>query len=182
MKEIEIVDDPDTIKIIVEETRSKILRLLRFRDMTISEMSSILNKNISTVFRHVKKLEKAGLIEIKGERKIHNVPEKMYGRKAKTILLAPESYERSSFIKRFTEKRAIAIKNALQEIGYVVPDDGYIIDLMQYIDEITFTDLERLTRDMDWNNLRALKEILILLNTHPEKIKEMKKKIYKPIN
>ncbi len=180
MKEIEIVSDPDVIKLITEETRSKILRLLRFRDMTISELSSILNKDISTIFRHIKKLEKAGLVSVTGERKIHNIPEKVYGRTIKTLFLAPEAYERSAFIRRLQEKSAETIKEALGEIGYEVRDLEFLKDIIAYLDEITLEDINRLTRDMEWNNLRKLKEILILLNIDDKKIEELRKKIQSP--
>ena len=181
MKEIEIVDDPDKIKIIIEETRAKILRLLRFRDMTISEMSSILNKDVSTIFRHVKKLENAGLIRVTGERKIHNVPEKLYGRVAKTIILAPESFERSSMIRRFEEKRTINVKRALEEMGYEVGDENFLKKFMIYIEDLPIEDLNKLSKDMDWNDLRVLQHILILLKIDVDRVKDLRKKIYKPI-
>ncbi len=180
MKEIEIVSDPEVIKLITEETRSKILRLLRFRDMTISELSSILNKDISTIFRHIKKLEKAGLVKVTGERKVHNIPEKVYGRTIKTIFLAPEAYERSAFIRRFKEKHAEAVKEALSEIGYEVKDEEFFKNFLMYLDEITLEDINKLTRDMDWNNIRKLKEVLILLNIDLKKIEELRKKVHSP--
>ena len=181
MKEIEIVDDPEKIKIIIEETRAKILRLLRFRDMTISEMASILNKDVSTVFRHVKKLENAGFIKVTGERKIHNVPEKLYGRVAKTIFLAPESFEKTSFIRRFEEKRTANVKRALEEMGYEVEDVDFLKKIMIYVEDLPIEDLNKLRKDMDWNDLRVLQHILILLKIEPEKIEEIRKKIHMPI-
>ncbi len=181
MKEIEIVDDPEKIKIIIEETRAKILRLLRFRDMTISEMASILNKDVSTIFRHVKKLENAGLIRITGERKIHNVPEKLYGRTAKTIILAPESFEKSSVVRRFEEKRTANIRRALEEMGYDVEDEDFLRKFLLYMEELPIEDLNKLTHDMDWNDLRALQHILILLRINLKKIEELRKKVYRPM-
>jgi len=180
MREIEIVEDPETIKIIVEETRSKILRLLRFRDMTISEIASILNKDVSTVFRHIKKLEKAGLVEVTGERKVHNIPEKIYGRTIKTIFLAPEAYENNSFVRRFKEKEAQEVIEALSEIGYNVKDHDSLKEIISYLDEITKEDINRLKRDMDWNYLRKLKEILILLNMDCEEVEKLKKIVQLP--
>ena len=181
MKEIEIVDDPDKIKIIIEETRAKILRLLRFRDMTISEMASILNKDVSTIFRHVKKLESAGFIRVTGERKIHNVPEKLYGRIAKTIILAPESFERSSLIRRFEEKRTANVKRALGEMGYEIEDEDFLKKFMIYIEDLPIEDLNKLSRDMDWNDLRVLQHILILLKIDVNRMNDLRKKIYKPM-
>ncbi len=180
MKEIEIVDDPEIIKIIVEETRSKILRLLRFRDMTISEIASILNKDVSTIFRHIKKLEKAGLIKVTGERKVHNIPEKLYGRTIKTIILAPEAYERSSFIKRYTEKAFSEIKEALSEMGYSVEDEKFLKDFLLKIEDLPLEDLNLLIRDMEWNNLRRLKTLLILLKIDWKEVEKLREKVHKP--
>ncbi len=180
MKEIEIVDDPEIIKIIVEDTRKKILQLLRFRDMTISEMASILNKNVSTVFRHVKKLENVGLVKVTGERKVHNVPEKLYGRTARTIFLAPESFERNTFTRRFNEKRVKEINKALKEMGYHVSDEEYLKNLIIYIDEITISDFEKLKRDMEWNDFRTLRDILLLLKMPIQDIEKLRKNIHSP--
>ncbi len=180
MKEIEIVSDPETIKVIIEDTRSKILKLLRFRDMTISELSSILNKDISTIFRHVKKLEKAGLVEVTGERRVHNVPEKVYGRTVKTIFLAPEAYEKSAFTRRYQERTAEQIREALLDMGYFVEDTEFLKEFIVYMEEITLEDIDKLRKDMDWNHLRTLKELLLLLKIPPEKIEELRKNIHSP--
>ncbi len=180
MKEIEIVDDPEIIKVIIEDTRSKILRLLRFRDMTISEIASILNKDISTIFRHIKKLEKHGLIKVTGERKMHNVPEKLYGRTVRTIILAPESYERNAFIKRYAEKRVINIKNALEKLGYHVESKDDLYKFILYLDELSTEKIENLQRDIDWNDLWRLREILTILSMTPEDIKKLRKIVHSP--
>ncbi len=180
MKEIEIVDDPEIIKIIVEETRSKILKLLRFRDMTISEIASILNKDVSTIFRHMKKLEKAGIVKVTGERRVHNIPEKVYGRTIRTIILAPEAYEKSAVYKRFREKAYSEIKEALLEMGYVVEDDKFLREFILRMEEIPIEDLNMLTRDMDWNNLRLLKALIVLMKIDGKSIEELKKKVHKP--
>ncbi len=180
MKEIEIVDDPDKIKIIIEETRSKILRLLRFRDMTISEIASILNKDVSTIYRHIKKLEKAGFVKITGERKTHNVPEKIYGRTAKTILLAPETYEKSDVAKKIAKKRTEIIKTSLEQLGYSIKDFDGMVDMLVYLDELAVHELENLNRDMDWNTLWRLKLILILLKIDRKKLEELRKIIHSP--
>ena len=180
MKEIEVVDDPEVIKLIIEDTRSKILRLLRFRDMTISEISSILNKDVSTIFRHIKKLEKYGIVKVTGERKVHNVPEKIYGRTVRTIIFAPESFERNSFMKRYTERRIMNIKNALEKMGFMVKDKDALHKLILHFDELSTYNIEKLERDMDWNDLWRVRELILLLNIEPEDIEKLKKIVHSP--
>jgi len=174
MREIEIVDDPEKIKIIIEETRSKILHLLRFRDMTISELASILNKDVSTIFRHIKKLEKAGFVKVTGERKLHNVPEKIYGRTARTFFLAPESYKKDVMIEKFNRRRMETLLKALESIGYKVEDKKEFIDLLLYLDEVSIKDLENLKMDVEWGILGKLKNLLILLKINERELQKIK--------
>ncbi len=179
MKEIEIVDDPDKIKIIIEDTRTKILRLLKFRDMTISELASILNKDVSTIFRHIKKLENAGFVKVTGERKIHNVPEKIYGRTIKTIFLAPETYAKDEAIKKMNKKRVEILVDTLNSLGYEVKDVDSLFDLLIHLDELSIKDIEKLEKDVDWGILRKLALVLVLLkisNEDLEKLREIVKK------
>jgi len=174
MKEVEIVDDPEKIKIIIEDTRTKILRLLRFRDMTISELASILNKDVSTIFRHIKKLESAGFVKVTGERRIHNVPEKIYGRTAKTIFLAPESYVKDEAIKKMNKKRVEILADTLRSLGYKVKDVDALFDILIHLDELTIKDMERLEKDVDWGILRKLALLLVLLKIDEEDIKRVR--------
>ncbi len=174
MKEVEIVDDPEKIKIIIEDTRTKILRLLRFRDMTISELASILNKDVSTIFRHIKKLESAGFVKVTGERRIHNVPEKIYGRTAKTIFLAPESYVKDDAIKKMNKKRVEILADTLRSLGYEVKDVDALFDILIHLDELTIKDMERLEKDVDWGILRKLALLLVLLKIEEEDIKRVR--------
>ncbi len=180
MKEIEIVDDPEKIKIIIEDTRTKILRLLKFRDMTISELASILNKDVSTIFRHVKKLESAGFVKVTGERKTHNVPEKIYGRTAKTIFLAPETYAKDEAIKKMNKKRVEILADTLKSMGYDVKDINTLFDLLIYFDELSIKDIEKLEKDIDWGILRKLALILVLLKIDDDKLEKLRDIIKMP--
>ena len=62
MKDLEVIYDPPIIKIAMEKTRNAILQALKIREMSIEDLSFLLDKDPSTVYRHVKKLEEAGLI------------------------------------------------------------------------------------------------------------------------
>ncbi len=179
MKEIEIVDDPDKIKIIIEDTRTKILRLLKFRDMTISELASILNKDVSTIFRHIKKLEAAGFVKVTGERKIHNVPEKIYGRTIKTIFLAPETYTKDEAIKKMNKKRIEILADILESLGYKVKDTDSLFDIIVHLDELSIKDIEKLEKDVDWGILRKLALILVLLKISNEELENLRSVVKK---
>lgn len=57
------IKDPNIVQIVVEKSRWKIWTLLRDKgDLTAEEISKIIDKNVSTVYRHLKKLIKAGFV------------------------------------------------------------------------------------------------------------------------
>ncbi len=87
---IRLFEEPETLKVGLEKTRKQILDLLKVKNMTISQISKALEKDQSTIYRHIRKLEDAGFIEVKGERKEHHIPERIYGRTADVFLMSPE--------------------------------------------------------------------------------------------
>ncbi len=88
-KDVKIIKDVEAIRIGIEETRNKIAALLKIDDMTISQLAEALDKDQSTIYRHIKKLEEAGFVEVCGARKVHHIPEKKYGRTAGIFLFSP---------------------------------------------------------------------------------------------
>jgi len=81
-KKVKVITDPKVIKLMLEDTRRKILQLLRNREMTISQLSEILGKTPQTVYHHIEKLKEAGLVEVKRTEMKGNLVEKYYGRTA----------------------------------------------------------------------------------------------------
>ncbi len=82
MAKVKVITDPEIIKLMLEDTRRKILALLRNREMTISQLSEILGKTPQTVYHHIEKLKEAGLVEVKRTEMKGNLVEKYYGRTA----------------------------------------------------------------------------------------------------
>ncbi|AIF68505.1 ArsR family transcriptional regulator [Palaeococcus pacificus DY20341] len=81
-RKVKTITDPKVIKLMLEDTRRHILRLLRDREMTISQLSEILKKTPQTIYHHVEKLKEAGLVEVKRTEMKGNLVEKYYGRTA----------------------------------------------------------------------------------------------------
>ncbi|MEM3444579.1 MAG: ArsR family transcriptional regulator [Thermoplasmata archaeon] len=93
-QEVKVIRDPQTIEVALEETRRKILSLLSVSNMTVSQLVDILEKDQSTIYRHIEKLLSAGLIYVAGERKKSHIPEKVYARTASVFILSPDLEER----------------------------------------------------------------------------------------
>ncbi len=124
-KDVEVVRDIDDIKVATEDTRGKILSLLKINNMTISQIADNLEKDHSTIYRHVKKLEKAGYIEEVGEEGESHMPKKVYGRTANVFLLLPSGSERgtpSELMLQWEKKQTENIIDILDVMGYQVDE------------------------------------------------------------
>lgn len=82
-----VIDDPDQLRALADETRMRIVSLLRERAASTSELAGRLEAPKGTVGHHVKVLERAGLIRIVRTRQVRAVTEKSYGRVARLFVL-----------------------------------------------------------------------------------------------
>lgn len=125
-EDIRVFEDSETLKVGLEKTRKQMLELLKVKDMSISQIAEALEKDQSTIYRHMKKLEEAGFIEVKGERREHHIPERIYGRTAEMFLMTPEPMDENSpsrvFIEWSEEKTKKCVDH-LVEVGFECEKD-----------------------------------------------------------
>ncbi len=170
-KEVQVVRDPEAVKLAIEDTRNNILSLLRVNDMTISQLADALSKDQSTIYRHIKKLEDAGFVQITGKRKEHHIPEKLFGRTANVFFLTPSSLdvETSSLREGWHEEHAEAALNILKRAGYdidgmeeAIEDTSEIFIKLQDLVSETVEKPDEL-EDVSMYTMRRLDVLLTLL-------------------
>jgi len=134
VKEVMIITEPEKVKALSDETRFKILQLLRQRPMTIGELSILLGKDRTTIYRHVKALEKAGFVEEVGT----EGNEKLYARTARLFLIKAEPHESvENFRRTYIEAEVERLIEILDEVGIKVKDREKVKELVKEIlDEI----------------------------------------------
>lgn len=176
-----------SIKVGVEDTRNKILSLLGVKDMSISQLAEALDKDQSTVYRHLKKLEKTGYVQVTGERKKYHIPEKMYGRTANIFLLSmtgdgPQSEKLGKEWHREQSKNVLELLNLME-----ICDENTVDESLDDLTEL-FTELDTITDNMIEENQDKIGEIsyptlarlkLILFLTIIDRHEELKKKTEK---
>lgn len=87
--EIEIVEDPERIKIAIENNRREILELLSDETLTIEEIAEEMEKSPSTIYRHINKLEKNGFVNGAGESLDYHIPKRRYEKSAEYFIMCP---------------------------------------------------------------------------------------------
>ncbi|RLE62376.1 MAG: hypothetical protein DRJ38_09710 [Thermoprotei archaeon] len=99
MKDVLIVEDPETAKVLIDKTRLKILHLLKMGEHTVSELSQFLGLSPQAVFYHLKILEKHGLVEVARTVCKKNLVEKYYRATARIFLVSYLVFESEEFKK-----------------------------------------------------------------------------------
>ncbi|AFL95242.1 putative transcription regulator, ArsR family [Thermococcus cleftensis] len=126
MREVLIITEPEKVKILSEETRFRILQLLRQRPMTINELSEALNKDRTTVYRHVKALEKAGVVE---ELEAHG-NERVYSRTARLFLIKADPDESvEQFRQAYLQVEVEKLVRLLEKTGFRVKNRDELVRL-----------------------------------------------------
>lgn len=92
-----VIDDPETLRLIADPLRLRVLELLRQEPRTVTELAELLDVQRTKLYYHVKLLEAHDLIVVDETRLVSGIPEKRYRVTAyrlsvdKTILGAPGS-------------------------------------------------------------------------------------------
>lgn len=163
MNDLKVVYDPETAKLLMDETRQDILKLLKIRALSIKEISSILDKDVSTIYRHIKKLEDNNIVMIAGSRKNRNGEEKLYKRAYSTYVLSPELFtpENSALVDE-KKSRYNLIKYAVENVGFKIQDDEQFEKLFFNLESTVIKKIEKLDSDLDLNTLNNLETILFI--------------------
>ena len=88
-----VVRDPEQLRALGDELRSRIVSLRRDRARSTQELARELDVPKGTVGHHLKVLERAGLIRVVHTRQVRAVTEKFYGRTARLFLFEVEHPE-----------------------------------------------------------------------------------------
>ncbi|NJE85452.1 ArsR family transcriptional regulator [Thermococcus sp. CX2] len=181
MREVLIITEPEKAKVLSEETRFRILQLLKERPMTINELSEALGKDRTTVYRHVKMLENAGLIEELDS----DGNERIYTRVARLFLIKADLDESvEEFRQAYLQVEVEKLVQILEKAGAKIKDREKLKQLTKAVlNEIELNSqpiIKRVSQaevDLTEVELFHLLNILVFLQSCElcEKAKEVKK-------
>ena len=117
MKPIMTITDPEAVKVAVDETRRKILYLLRAKEMTVSKIAEELNLTPQTVYHHIKKLCDVEMVEVAKEVRVDHLIESHYRATAEVFHF---TVGKSSNSKETAIEKMKSALEALKKIGYSI--------------------------------------------------------------
>jgi len=124
MKPIKTITDPEAFKVAADETRRKILYLLRAKEMTVSKIADELSLTPQTVYHHIKKLCGADMVEVSKEVRVDHLIESYYRATAEVFHFAVGKQTKS---KETVTEGVRSSLEALRKIGYDVKHDEKIL-------------------------------------------------------
>lgn len=173
-EKIKVIRDPKTIIVGIEKNRREILKLLRFNDLTVSQIAEILGKDESTIYRHIKKLEEVELVKAVGERKRYHIPEKVYGRSSNLYIFAMDEKapEKEMKIKKDYEKKAIDnLIVQLKKMDYALENERKLSNLLLEFFNLLHQDWEKKVenKNLDLEMYKKLYIINLILKAEKDK-------------
>ena len=120
MKAFMVIKDPEAIELLGDATRRRVIYLLRVRERTISQIAEELRITPQAIYRHIRKLLDAGMVEVTREQKIENFIEKYYRATA-------EAFEYSygeGRSQEYAEQRLTEALRSLHKLGINVRIDA----------------------------------------------------------
>ena len=85
MKESKVIRDPGAFQLLADETRMKMVYLLRAKELTVSQIAAELGLTTQTIYHHVKRLRECGMIEVTREERVDHLVESYYRATAGTF-------------------------------------------------------------------------------------------------
>ena len=118
LKAIQVLRYPAVFQLLADETRRKILYLLRVREMSVAELSDELKLTPQALYHHIKKLQEGGMVEVTREERSGHIIESYYRAVAEDFLISTGKL-RSETIhdRKLTEEMITSALQTLNKVG-----------------------------------------------------------------
>ena len=158
MKPFQVLRDSKAFKLLADETRRKILYLLRVKEMSVSQLAEELELTPQALYHHIKKLLDGAIVEVVREERCGHLIESYYRATAEDFLLTTGKVSLQTFQDRkLAEEQLAAVLSALKKIGFAVNFDqekvSYLAELRAGVIHDCCRDDEEFIRAQDeiWN-------------------------------
>lgn len=103
--------DNDAFRLLGDETRRKIILLLRDGELTVKEIASELGMTTQNIYHHMARMQGAGLVQVVDERRAGHLIERYYAVTADTFFYNEDRMEERSM------QSSVDVLNGLNELG-----------------------------------------------------------------
>jgi DNA-binding transcriptional ArsR family regulator len=136
MRAFKYIRDPKAFEVVADETRRRIIYLLRARELTVSQIAEALNRTPQAIYVHIRKLVQTGMVEVAREERVGHFIETYY-RSTAEVFEFSHGRERSE---RYAEQEITEGLQALTKLGLRVRLDkervSELVEVLRKIDTI----------------------------------------------
>ena len=123
MKSFKLITDPEAFQLMADETRRRIVYLLRAKERTVSQIAEELGLTPQAIYHHIRKLKEADMVEIAREERVDHFIETYYRATAEMFHL---SHGKGGSSKYFEEETREAL-DAMSKLGLKVEMDPGLV-------------------------------------------------------
>ena len=114
-----VIREPEAFQLLADETRRKILYLLRVKEMNASQIAAELGVTSQAIYHHIRKLLKGKMIEIAKEERVGHLIESYYRATAEDFLLSHgKTKSETMHDKEQAKEQVTAALNTLNKVGF----------------------------------------------------------------
>jgi DNA-binding transcriptional ArsR family regulator len=154
MKAFKVIKDPEAFQLLGDETRRRVIYLLRAKEMTVSQIAGELNLTPQAIYHHIRKLRDAEMVEVAREERVDHFIETYYRATAEIFNMSHGSGSSSAY----QEEKAAESLKALAKIGLAVREDpalaSRLVELEKRMEQIgekqTWADAIASLEDVDF--------------------------------
>lgn len=115
MRYLKVITDPAAFQLLADDTRRRIVFLLRAKEMTVSQIAEHLGLTPQAVYHHIKKLVKANMVEVAREERVDHLIESYYRATAEVFHCNVGTAVKS---KKAAKEQTLTVLNALKKLGF----------------------------------------------------------------
>ncbi|HYM39726.1 MAG TPA: metalloregulator ArsR/SmtB family transcription factor [Thermoplasmata archaeon] len=167
MRSFKVIKDPEAFQLLADETRRRIIYLLRAKEMTVAQIAEELKLTPQAIYHHIRKLKDADMVEVAREERVDHFIETYYRATAEMFNMA---HGQSGSEKVMEEETREAL-SALDKVGLKVEVDAElvtkVVELMKNMKEpgstTQWTEKVNELDDLSFLSKQALLEFITLM-------------------
>lgn len=188
MKDLEIISDPNTIKVLFDKIRALIVfKYLVNQEMTVKELADAIGKNPGNVLRHIERLKSVGLVQqVRTKKTNTGIVQRYYRATAREYRLGiADMIKANGGVKSYAKDRLRSMIENLEVYGVKIPETR-MTDAMTILEQLIERENQisseiKIVDEEFWNQLptqqqddasRLMREVMVKQDTEYQKLKD----------
>jgi len=188
MKDLEVISDPNTIKVLFDKIRALIVfKYLVNQEMTVKQLADAIGKNPGNVLRHIERLKSVGLVQqVRTEKTTTGIVQRYYRATAREYRLGiADMIQANGAMRTYAKDRLRNMVLGLESYGVIIPetkmDDALVILEQLFERENQISSQLTIINAEFWNSLsthqqedasRLMREVMIMRDKEYLKLTE----------